>query len=215
MADHASELDGTIRSWCAPRVDPPLRLLSGSTAPPLVEHGERVIEVVIQPQESTFAATLFGLIPTPRAGRRFAGVYRQIKTGLAQDALPRFEGSGEATGEYQVPMLLLAILIGAPAAARRLFPALQEAVAHGRDLRALLFDCAAIAPDMASLSMVQEIIRPIVADPRFPATPILFHLWLPRIDRYSFDMTGAPRCSWQPPAERSVRPGLAGQSALH
>lgn len=196
--------------WAPPaRVDAHLRVVGGNALPEPGGGGHvDPAEAAIQPQEITFAATLFRLIPTPRAGRRFSGTYRQIKASVAPAQLPQFEGSDGCSGEYQVPMLLLAIRIGASAAAERLFPALRDAVVQGRDLRDRLYYCADIAPDLASLTMVEQIIQPIVADPSFPLSPALFRLWLPRIERYTFDMTGAPRCSWLPPQDR-VAPGWA------
>ncbi len=163
-----------------------------------VPQHEAVVE--IQPQETTFAAILFRLIPTPRCGRLFASVYRQIKARIPAEDLLRFEGDKASGGEYQVPMLLLAIRIGASGAAERLFPALQKAIEQGRGVRGLLGDCATIAPELASLTMVEQIIRPVVSDPDFPADTALFRFWLPRIERYVFDRTGGPRCTWMPPA---------------
>jgi hypothetical protein len=170
------------------------------------------VAAVIQPQETAFAARLFGLIPTPRAARRFAGVYRQIKAELVPLTLTQFEGTGGVGGQYQVPMLLLAIQIGAPAAAEHLFPALRDPPADSAALGALLSTCSSIAPGLASMVMVEQIVRPIVADPDFPASPRLFSVWVPRIARYTFDMTGAPRCAWlSAPDRASADQDPAGQ----
>lgn len=177
-------------------------------APPPTLGAQTDAEPAIQPAEAEFAAALFRLLLTPRAATRFAGVYRQLKSGIRPQDMARFEGSDGSTGEYQVPMLLLAIQLGAPAAADRLFPALRERATHDMELRDLLAHCAAIAPRMASLAMVEQTIQPIVANLAFPAEPALFRLWLPRIARYTFDVGAAPRSPWRPPGDL-VSPGPA------
>lgn len=154
----------------------------------------------IQPQESTFAALLYHLIPTPRAARRFSAVYRELKALVPASEMASFEGTDGGPGQYQVPMLLLAVRIGAGAAAEPLFRSLREIAEQSEDVEPLLLRCATIQPQMASLAMVQGIIRPIVADPGFPKHAGLFRTWVPRIERYSFDTSGEPRRSWLPKA---------------
>jgi hypothetical protein len=213
MADRAAKL-GWAAEPVAARRSRHLRLVTRSeTLDDSAECDAPEARAAIQPQESTFAALLFRLIPTPRTGRRFAGVYRQIKASIPEAALSRFEGSDGGHGEYQVTMLLLAIRVGASSAAERLFPALRERARRGEDLRGLLLDCTTIAPDLASMTLVGDIIRPIVADRAFPTSAALFLTWLPRIERYTFDTTGAPRCSWLSAAER-VRPESVGPRFL-
>ena len=82
--------------------------------------------LTIKDQERKFAQKLFAIVPTPRAVKRFSNVYRILKAPVAADRLRLFEGTGDLPGEFQVPMLLLAILIGAPVEAVTIFPELRK-----------------------------------------------------------------------------------------
>jgi hypothetical protein len=52
---------------------------------------------------------------TPRTVKRFVNIYRLLRTGLVDKAeLARFEGSESEPGEYQVALLLLAVMTSFP-----------------------------------------------------------------------------------------------------
>lgn len=67
--------------------------------------------LVLQPWESRFAATLHPFIPSPRSAKRLSNVYRILKARVPSLRLHLFEGTAETPGEFQVPLLLLAVLI--------------------------------------------------------------------------------------------------------
>lgn len=209
MPHHAAPLE-----WAdAPANEPQsrnFRVVTNSRAPDPLPGAVHVPQPTIQPQESTFAALLYHLIATPRAARRFAAAYRELKTFVPTSAMAQFEGTDGGLGQYQVPMLLLAIRITAGPTADPLFQTLREHSEYDGDIRSLLLGCASIAPSVAALAMVEEIIRPIVADPSFPADAALFRIWSPRVERYTFDMSGQPRCSWVPRTERDRAGSLTG-----
>jgi hypothetical protein len=58
---------------------------------------------------------------SPRGVKRFVNVYRLIRAGIAPQDYDAFVGSGENPGDYQVVLLLLAIVIGAPTIALSVF----------------------------------------------------------------------------------------------
>jgi hypothetical protein len=143
--------------------------------------------LTVKPWEAEFAERLFSLIPTPRAAKRFSNVYRILKAPLRRDRLRVFEGTPELPGEFQVPMLLLAILIGAPEEALEVFPLWQTALLQRRPADSFqLLKGGAVSSDR--MRILQEKLRPIVSDPNFPQAPALFAEWIPRVSRFSFDV---------------------------
>jgi hypothetical protein len=139
--------------------------------------------LVIRSWETDFAARLFALIPTPRAAKRFSNTYRILKARVGRDRLSPFEGTQQLPGEFQVPMLLLAILIGAPKEAAKLFPRLLEHAAKGDDPTRFLEGLG--GKEFADL---KEDIRPIVTDAGFPGGADVYLEWLPRVSRFSFEV---------------------------
>jgi hypothetical protein len=154
---------------------------------------------IIQPQETTFQILLHRLLPSPQANRRFDEVYRHIKSGIPVGERPDFEN-----GPYQVPMLLLAILVGAPAAAERLFPALRCAAETHGDIGLVLRTFTPVDRTMTALARVEHAVRPVIADPDFPASPELLRRWL-RCVVSAFFLAASHPPRW---ARTTIRPRL-------
>jgi hypothetical protein len=95
-------------------------------------------QLKLTPDERAFMVVLDGLIPTPRAAKRFVNLYRLIKATLPLENLQRFEGDSATPGEYQAAMLLLALQAGHPAEAAALFPVVHERKGRWWDLIAEL-----------------------------------------------------------------------------
>jgi hypothetical protein len=142
--------------------------------------------LIIQDWESKFAARLFELIPTPRAAKRFSNTYRILKAPLRHDSLAEFEGTARELGAFQVPMLLLAISIGAPAEAADLFPKLLQYAIGGENPTEKL-------RRIAGFAALQDKIQPILANPLFPSDPRIYLEWIPRVSRFSFEAGRAIR----------------------
>jgi hypothetical protein len=153
--------------------------------PPFVIYEESLL---IRAWETKFAEVLFSLIPTPRAAKRFSNIYRILKAPVGREILPSFEGTAELPGDFQVPMLLLAILIGASAEAAVLFPKLQQHAAEGRNMLAALQQFDVLGLSSSALAELEERIRPIIAERGFPNTPEVFLEWIPRVSRFSFEL---------------------------
>jgi len=149
--------------------------------------------LVIRSWETDFAARLFALIPTPRAAKRFSNTYRILKARVGRDKLSAFEGTQQLPGEFQVPMLLLAILIGAPKEAAELFPRLLEIAAKGDDPARFLEGLSA-----TGFADLDEEIRPIVTDAGFPGGADIYLDWLPRVSRFSFEVGRAVHAGARP-----------------
>lgn len=144
--------------------------------------------LVIREWEAKFAESLFQLIPTPRAAKRFSNIYRLLKASVRRERLSHFEGTAEVPGEFQVPMLLLAILIGTGAEGVALLPKLYEAAARGEDLSRALQRFETLGLDSPAYKGLEEKIRPIVSDSGFSLVPETFIEWLPRVSRFSFEL---------------------------
>jgi len=145
--------------------------------------------LTIREWERKFAGRLFQIIPTPRAVKRFSNVYRILKAPVPSSRLQLFEGTGELLGEFQVPMFLLAILIGSPAEAVAIFPELQKRTRANGGVSAVLHDLGVLTKGSDdNLRTLQAKIRPIIDDPQFPHDPELFEYWIPRVARFSFDV---------------------------
>ena len=144
--------------------------------------------LVIKPVEANFAEDLYRLMPSPRATKRFSNIYRILKASTAPDQLQTFEGTEQWPGTFQVPMLLLAILIGMPSEAAALFPKLYERVRIGDDPIDALgsIDAPTLAKD--KIALFRDRVNEIVSESSFPRSPELFADWLPRVSRFSFEI---------------------------
>jgi hypothetical protein len=90
---------------------------------------------VSQP-EADFLARLGPLLPTPRAAKRLVNLYRLVRISIPEAELTEFAGTGGGA-PHQVVQVLLAILVGSPAAAVRVFREITDAPADG-DIRTVL-----------------------------------------------------------------------------
>lgn len=155
---------------------------------PSKEEPEFVINedsLTIQEWEATFAQELFDVIATPRAAKRFSNIYRILKAPIRPQQLAQFEGSAEALGEFQLPMLLLAFLIAQPAEAAVAFPMLYQHAGKGKDIRDSM---SLLKREEPSLAPVLERLDPIIALKAFPGDASLLVEWIPRVSRFSFEV---------------------------
>ena len=86
----------------------------------------RPLGLQVSQPEAEFLTRLGPLLPTPRAAKKLVNLYRLVRIGIADSGLAAFTGS-EAGGQYQVVQILLAVLVGSPAAAQRIFRELMAA----------------------------------------------------------------------------------------
>lgn len=160
--------------------------------------------LVIRNWEADFAARLFPLIPTPRAAKRFSNTYRILKARVGRGRLAQFEGTEQVPGEFQIPMLLLAILIGAPKDAAKLFPRLLRHAEDGQDATEILRRL-----DEPGFEMLKENVGPVVTDDGFPCAAEIYREWLPRVSRFSFEVGRAvPSIGPTAPAGQTASPPL-------
>lgn len=138
----------------------------------------------ITPWEAEFAKLLFPFITTPRSTKRFTNIYRIVKVFAGKDELGVFEGSREVAGDFQIVMILLAVLIGGREDLPALFAEIFRYARQGRGLRDALQQIknsrsklSGFADRILLLKEMDHISR--------SAEPVL--QWLPVVVRFSFD----------------------------
>lgn len=141
----------------------------------------------VRPWEAKFAERLAEFIPSPRAAKRFANIYRMLKASIDPTRVIEYEGTEKFPGDFQVPMTLLAMLIGAPAECCRLFPKLLSLAKNGNDVVGFLSQDSKAAAQVRSKA-IQSRLNPLMRDPAFPRSPDLFIEWLPQVAKFSFDV---------------------------
>jgi hypothetical protein len=144
--------------------------------------------LVVKAWETAFAERLFAFVPTPRAAKRFTNIYRILKAQVAREDLLQFEGTSAVPGDFQVPMLLLAILVKAPREALQLFPRLYEHAAAGNSPLAALRDLQTLELDGPPFATLAEALDPLITDLQFPKASSIYTGWLPKVSRFSFDV---------------------------
>lgn len=144
--------------------------------------------LIIKTWEAKFAVKLYPLIPSPRAAKRFSNVYRILKARVRREALAQFEGTDEVPGDFQIPMLLLAMLIGAPTESAKVFPKLLHQAQIGKDLMEVLQDLKRNGMEPGAVTNLNEKLRPVTSESTFPNAPDVFLEWIPRVARFSFEV---------------------------
>jgi KAP family P-loop domain len=164
----------------------------------------RPLGLQLSQPEVEFMTRLGSLLPTPRAAKRLVNLYRLVRIGIPDSALAAFTGS-EAGGPYQVVQILLAVLVGSPAAAQRIF---HELMAATPDTDILTIFAKAANADFAEGHLCAhigaEMARIAEATPLWVATGE-YQRWCPALARYSFHtrtLTAEPPPSDVPPASR-------------
>lgn len=161
---------------------------AAAPAPP-IELAELARAIAISTAETDFAGSLHALLETPRSAKRFANIYRLLKAS-SSIRLIGLGGSGLATG-FEVPMLLLAAVVGDSASAAILFP---EFVANaragktrwwvaGKEVASATDEAKRDAPSVAAL---RRRIAEVAEGATFPRRPELVVDWIPRVARFSF-----------------------------
>ena len=154
----------------------------------------RPLGLQVSQPEAEFLTRLGPLLPTPRAAKKLVNLYRLVRIGIPDSRLPAFTGS-EAGGQYQVVQILLAVLVGSPAAAQRIFRELMAATPASDILTVFAKAGAADLPESHLCARISaELIRISEDTPLMTATSE-YQDWCPTLARYSFHtrtMTAKP-----------------------
>ena len=140
--------------------------------------------LVIHSWEESFAASLYPLIPSPRAAKRLVNVYRVLKASVGGAQLQTFEGTETEPGHFQIPLLLLAIQICDASTATAWFADLMTEQGQ-RNSPEEAFIRTATAD---SRKRLMERIQYIFMEAGFPKDATLLTYWIPLVSRFTFEM---------------------------
>jgi WD40 repeat protein len=152
--------------------DPP----TPAQPPPDTRPHQRPGGLVLRPPEAEFMVRLGPLLPTPRAAKKLVNLYRLVRIGIPEDEL----GAFISPGGCQVVQVLLAVLVGTPAAAPAIFTAIRAAPGDA-DIVSVL---RATGPAGARTAEFLHGIRR--ATPEAIADIAAYQGWCPTLARYSF-----------------------------
>lgn len=139
--------------------------------------------LVIRSWEESFAASLYPLIPSPRAAKRLVNVYRVLKASVSGAQLQVFEGTETEPGQFQIPLLLLAIQICDAPTATAWFSDLMA----GQGQRNSTKDAFIHTANEASRKRLMERIQHIFTEAGFPKDATLLTYWIPLVSRFTFE----------------------------
>jgi hypothetical protein len=186
-------LDGASGPSSAREQPPPTSAAEGSGA--RVETGAGIAErkgrrlnpesLQIRKWERDFAQRLHGLIPTPRAAKRFTNVYRLLKAHLPAQDLRKFEGTATEPGDFRAPMLLLSILTGFPEVAERLFARIAAATPPETAPRELFDALDELGAGKDVEARLRVSLQPLLAD-GLTDSSLPYVEWIPAVSRFSF-----------------------------
>jgi hypothetical protein len=165
------------------------------------------IGLVVEPSEIEFMSNLNSLIPTPRAAKRLVNTYRLLRARLTKKELENFIGTAGEPGCYRGVTLLLAVMIGHPREAERVFAAI---IASGDNVSwAQLLDKVSWGADENTAQLIKTLkdLRPRVEP--LPA-PSRMKSWVTTVSRYSFrtipDVESRKSPPARSPSSRKPRP---------
>ena len=158
----------------------------------------------ITPAELSFMGELAPLLgQSPRSLKRFINVYRLVKARLTQNELIVFTAEGGILPDYKAVLFLLAIDVGMPEIAQRIYPYCQpggqpdlltvirvldrdpKTRAHPDWDRFKEWLVVAEEPDLEEAAS-QELKRKVPSQLRLPTDLLPFKTWGPVVSRYSF-----------------------------
>jgi hypothetical protein len=113
---------------------PPIQNAALPISQPIDRHPEHLR---IEERERVFMKTLYELIPSPRAGKRFINIYRLLRASVEDKERDGFVGN-DGGGEYQCALMLLAILTGYPAEATEILGTLLKEQYKGKTWKQFL-----------------------------------------------------------------------------
>lgn len=154
--------------------------------------------LTIKAWETDFAQRMHGLMPSPRAAKRFSNVYRILKAGVqGQKALAEFEGSADQPGVFRLAMLLLALQISAPRESGLWFAGLRDVAGKtpssdqsfvDRVLKEGPLQVPGIDPQQAQ-RLADQVLECLDGAP-LRVRPAILAEWTARVGRFSFDLGG-------------------------
>jgi uncharacterized protein YegL len=136
--------------------------------------------------EVEFMERLGPLLPTPRAAKRLANLYRLVRIGIQDNQLAEFVGSRVSGGPYQAVQILLAILVGSPIVAPRIFEDLMEASPDSDFLAVLETEVAQDSTQQPQRSRITAELIAIASRTQMQTAVKEYQRWCLQLARHSF-----------------------------
>jgi hypothetical protein len=154
----------------------------------LTERAAAVLEqsLDVREWESAFAGTLFPFIKTPRSAKRFVNIYRLLKVGVDIGEIAEFEGVSYQPGLFQLPMLLLSIVVGSPEYSGEILGQFFRGAKKKESITQTLDQMAVSEYVNPGISALGKEIYVIAERQWFPDSPELLIRWIPEVARFSF-----------------------------
>ncbi|WP_433455540.1 P-loop NTPase fold protein [Streptomyces sp. CA-142005] len=133
--------------------------------------------------ESDFMALLGALLPTPRAAKKLVNLYRLIRISIPAGDLDTFVAT-----EHRALQILLAVLVGSPAASQQIFIALARAAedADIRDVLRAVAESDNTGITSVTCSNIVAVLDRIALRTSMATAAKSFHPWIPLVARFSF-----------------------------
>jgi hypothetical protein len=150
--------------------------------------GPQPDQLRLRPAEREFILELGQLLDTPRSVKRLVNMYRLVRVTVAHDELDDFVGAHD-NGPYQVVLVLLALVVAAPASARALITAVRDAP-ENRDAYAVVADLAKTDSTPGSERIwpgIMDILATIREHPVMRSNLITYRRWSGTVARFSFE----------------------------
>jgi WD40 repeat protein len=157
----------------------------------MADRADETVTVDLRPQglrlsqvEVEFMARLGGLARTPRAAKRLVNIYRLVRIGVPDGQLSGFVGD-ENGGPYQAVQVLLAILMGHPEFARKVFRTVIEGT-HGADLLAVVAEVGGEGENTRAFGIINDFLTGIRKEAGLVVSSAECRAWCPQLARFSF-----------------------------
>lgn len=145
--------------------------------------------LLIKPWEAAFAKRLFRLINSPRTAKRFTNLYRIVKAFVPKEELAGFEGNENFPGDFQVPMILLALQAGSRHRVSGLLEEIHKLALNGRGLREALLKLSSAEGALGKAAKKALAVEDWETVTQSPESLIK---WMPLIARFSFEQANLP-----------------------
>lgn len=164
---------------------------AATIGPPALESGDARPAIDLEPDglrlhrsELEFMSCLGAILKTPRTAKRLVNIYRLVRISLPPRRLDELTGSESMKAGYPCVLLLLAIVIGAPAISARLLSELRKAPSGS--WWSWVDDWTPPAGQEKPWQMLLNGMEPLRLDYRTMTTDELAD-WVPDATRFSYD----------------------------
>lgn len=151
----------------------------------------RPLGLQVTQAEVAFMARLDGRLPTPRVAKRPVNLYRLVRIGIPGAQLGEFVGD-EAGGPYQAVQVLLAVLVGHPEFARKVFGLIlghddgDSGTGGDLDLVAVVETVEGRGGNQHSFGIVRSSLIKIREEAPISVSMAECRRWCPHLARFSF-----------------------------